>query len=280
MCPSSSSGQLIADWISAVFTAIAAIAAAYAAHQAKTNTNSVGRIAEFEYVNRLADEFSEHGYFVRFWTISRVTRDIESDFLSMKIALMRDTDAPEGKEELHVLSEKNQLSESKLQEMDHEFQSLIKSHNASETLRDAIGPPYSQRRGDVYSLYYFALRLITFCLDGSTQSCPSKIALLNDQFGVQLINTLSAHRRFAARLHQGTGQYDLNKMKHTYDSYGLKDARYAELIDLLAYNAHVRGWLQDNHRKEIAKTEQYLASHPVDSPARQPIPAFMSEWLN
>jgi len=268
-------------WLSMAVAAGTVAAAVYAAKAAKAALTSTAvaqrsldvaadtlKVAEtaaaLDQVRAFSQEFEQKQYFIRFWTLDMATRDVTGiEHLDTKLAIY-----PKHPYALCLRATVPEDDKPFSDAARGTLEAAVKELNAGQFIDDALGPPWSRDRADMYSLYYFALRLASFCgLDGTAVPDPERVRMLNGNFGTQLILTLASHRRLAARLFRGPGLEDYY-FEHYRHFYGLRNMTYSRLVDGLVFDAYAHGLLTEVHRSELTKTEFYLSSHPANDPMR------------
>lgn len=278
-------------WLSAavaVGTILSAVAAALAALQAKrsadaslvaarigTQTIELGRraqelaerVADEDQVRALVEEFEAREYFIRFKVMSKITKDMTGvPVLGTKL-MVADADSAAGTCLQPFVPESHRALSSQAKNL---FTGDVKDVGAEAMIREMLGPPWSIVRADLATLYYYALKIASFCLDEGGTPRSERVRMLNASMGGQLVTTLVAHRALAARLFKGA-QADDSSYEQFRIPYGLRNPSYAKLVDALAFDAKQHELLTPLDRKAIDATESYLSRTPVDNPMRESV---------
>lgn len=221
-----------------VAAAFAAWAAGRSARAASRGADAASRQAELsrralshEQVRDLSSEFDKHGYFLRFWRLDMLTRDLGKipigktrfavyNRFGKTHPLTDSVIGPSGLTEDDLTAKVNDLK----RRLTPEIRQLV---------LDALGPESSPNSFDFLTVYWFSLKLEWF-LEGDRVARADELTRV---FGYQLVVTLIRHRTLAARLDP---QPDSGRTGDYYgQEYGLTDSRYAELVESL-FEAAVR----------------------------------------
>jgi hypothetical protein len=213
--------------VAASVTVAAVVYAARAARAANRSVQVATAALDHEQVRDLSREFDKHGYFLRFWRLDMLTRDLEG--------------VRQGGTRLEVYTNRTGhpltgfaigpsalglLSEQVIAKAD-DLKNRLAKGGVNQLVLDALGPESSPNSADFLAVYWFSLKLEWFVESDRNARADA----LTRAFGYQLVVTLIRHRTLAARLLPGRG----SKWPGEYygQAYGLNDARYADLVTSL-----------------------------------------------
>jgi len=238
-----------------------AVVAGHALREARRSADAALKQADIsasalahDQIVEFRSEFDEWNYFIRFWRLDMLTRDL--------------TGVKFGATRLEVAGGKHDLTESKIgpaagyglhdSEIARKAADLKKRlarNDLEQILHDAFGPESSPDRADLVALYWFALKVFAFA-EGDIGESSLEITRV---FGVQLLSALSRHRLLAARLVPLPSRKNLRE-DYYGRAYGLYDENYAELLEALFEAAQQRGLIKSHEVDKYRQRESLIAS--------------------
>lgn len=186
--------------------------------------HSERKMRSTESLMSLVKFFDDNGFFVRMWRLDQLTRG-KNRATPIEAVLISG-----------LLTSKNP--------------------EVAKLCKEAFGEDGGTDRADMYAVYFFALRLYAWLDTAKGFSFSKKIRLLNDTFGHQLLTTFLNHRIVACRIRAS------NKHENYYPSYyGLFDSHYKKLLNSLADDLLLPGYLQEFIRKSIKDNRNSLEKY-------------------
>lgn len=197
-------------------------AAGAAMQQAAISAEALGH----EQVRDLRSEFDDREYFIRFWRLNMLTRDMKGvEFGSTLIDVQTYGKHPRTQSVIGP-SSSSDLTDEELRKKGIDISNRLSRFDMKQIVCDALGPESSPDRADLYGVYWFALRVAGFL-----EPDPERRAIeLTRAFGVQLVSTLSNHRVLAARLVPTRPGAEAD---YYGVAYGLNDPAYCRMFEML-----------------------------------------------
>lgn len=196
--------------------------AAAAMKQATISAEALGH----EQVRDLRSEFDKREYFIRFWRLNMLTRDMKGVESGATLIDVLTNGKHPRTQSIIGPSSFSDLTEEELRKKGIDISNRLSRSDMKQVVCDALGPESSPNRADLYGVYWFALRVAGFL-----EPNPERRATeLTRAFGVQLVSTLSNHRVLAARLVPARPGVAAN---YYGVAYGLNDPAYCRMFELL-----------------------------------------------
>lgn len=213
------------ECVLAVLTLAAVVFAARAATAASRSAKIAGAALNHEQIRDLRREFDKHGYFLRFWRLDMLTRDlggVPQGTTRLEVYTSRGKKHPLTEFVIGPSGLPSDLLTAKAKDLNRRLTPGVK-----QLVLDALGPESSPNSADFLTVYWFSLQLEWFLEDDRDAHANE----LTRVFGYQLVVTLIRHRTLAARLlpQPGIGRED----DYYGQEYGLNDQRYANLVKSL-----------------------------------------------
>ncbi|MFH1251908.1 MAG: hypothetical protein V1715_12545 [bacterium] len=132
-----------------------------------------------------------------------------------------------------------------------------KNPEANKLIKEAFAEDWETYRADMFSVYFFALRVNAWFETSKGFSSSRKISLLNETFGHQLVLTFQNHHLVACRINK---QKDPN---YYPAQYGLYNPTYKKLLKLLEDDLlrSTRIIIDQERKNDIEKNREAINNH-------------------
>jgi hypothetical protein len=219
----------------------AGVAAVVAVVVAANTLRSQEKLRSMDALLQIHEYFDNNSFFIRTWQLEQITRE-DSEGNKTNPWSIQAIDIDEFRKKIDTAHEKDRDNETK----------ELKKRLINEAFAWGV-----LGRADMFSMYFFALRVHAWLMTSKGNSLDDRVRMLNSTFGHQLLSTFLDHQMVACRVRN-------SRQPATYypEHYGLFDKDYQDLVARLAKdlfrNKNLPEEVYERLEKKLNNIETYL----------------------